>query len=142
MAASDWADVRERLARLAARPPGQAVFGANGHGWEIEPPLGADELAEVETQLRVELPSEYRSFLVAVGRGGAGPAYGLFPLRRVDRRWQWLGDGAELTDLGTLDQPFPYVEAFNPSAGLPAAPMPPPAIESTGWLRSPEGRHV
>jgi hypothetical protein len=119
---SDWSDVRERLTRLAAAPSAGAVFGSVSHGWELEPPLGAEDLAEAETQLRIELPGEYRSFLLQAGRGGAGPVYGLFPVRCVDGRWQWEGDGADLTDLDTLDQPFPHVEAFNPADGLPEPP--------------------
>jgi len=118
----DWSDVVERLGRLAVQPNAGNVFGSMGHGWRLEPALSAAELAELEGQLLVELPSEYRSFLLEVSRGGAGPAYGLFPLRRVDGQWQWEGDGASLTDLNTLSQPFPYVEAFNPADGLPDPP--------------------
>jgi hypothetical protein len=119
---SDWSDIVGRLARLSAHPDAAAVFGSLGHRWEREPPLRADELAEVESQLRVELPAEYRSFLLEVSRGGVGPAYGLFPLRRVDGRWQWEGDGPGLTDLERLADPFPYAEAFNPADGLPEPP--------------------
>lgn len=118
----DWSDVRERLGRLATAPGAADVFGSAGHHWQLEPPLSTAELAEVETQLRVELPDEYRSFLLAAGRGGAGPAYGLFPLRRHDDGWRWEGDGAELTDLGALHLPFPHVESFNPANGLPDPP--------------------
>ncbi|MEV4757113.1 SMI1/KNR4 family protein [Micromonospora sp. NPDC049559] len=122
MTSPDWSEVRERLARLAAAPGGAEVFGSTSHGWRLDPPLEPAELAELEAQLGVELPGEYRSFLTEVGRGGAGPAYGLFPLRRVDGRWRWEGDGADLTDLETLAQPFPHTEAFNPADGLPEPP--------------------
>lgn len=118
----DWSDIRGRLARLAVVPDADKVFGASGHGWLLEPPLSPAELREIEDQLRVALPQEYRSFLLAAGRGGAGPSYGLFPVHRVDGRWQWAGDGAELTDLETLAQPFPHVAAFNPVDGLPDPP--------------------
>jgi hypothetical protein len=119
---SDWSDVRDRLTRLAATPGAGDVFGSSSHCWKLEPPLGAEDLAEAETQLRVTLPGEYRSFLLEAGRGGAGPAYGLFPMRRVGGRWKWEGDSPDLTDLDTLDQHFPYVEAFNPAEGLPEPP--------------------
>lgn len=119
---SDWADVAARVGRLAARAGIDDVFGANGHEWMMEPPLTEDELAELERQLGVVLPAEYRSFLLQVGRGGAGPAYGLFPLRRFEGRWRWEGDGADLTDTATLRQPFPHTDAFNPVDGLPAPP--------------------
>lgn len=119
---SDWSDVRERLARLSAAPSAVDVFGSVSHGWELESPLSAEELAEAETQLGVELPGEYRSFLLEAGRGGAGPAHGLFPMRRIGGWWQWEGDGADLTDRSTLSRPFPHVEPFNPADGLSDPP--------------------
>ena len=122
MILSDWSDVPDRLARLSTHPSAGMVFGANGHQWRREPPLTTDELAELESQLDVELPAEYRSFLLQVSRGGAGPAYGLFPAQRVDGRWRWEGDGAELTDLKTLSRPFPHTDAFNPADDLPRSP--------------------
>lgn len=88
----------------------------------LEPPLSTAELAEVEAQIGAELPGEYRSFLLQVSRGGAGPAYGLFPLRRVGGRWRWEGDGADLTDWARLGEAFPHSEAFNPVEGMPEPP--------------------
>ncbi|MEH1013660.1 SMI1/KNR4 family protein [Micromonospora sp. CPCC 206060] len=122
MTLTGWSDVRTRLKRLAAAPDADGVFGSSDHEWELEPPLRPGDLGEIEAQLQVRLPGEYRSFLLEAGRGGAGPAYGLFPVRRSDGGWQWAGDGADLTDLDTLRQPFPHVEAFNPADGLPARP--------------------
>ncbi|MGK5518726.1 SMI1/KNR4 family protein [Micromonospora sp. URMC 107] len=122
MTHTDWSDVPGRLARLAADPGAEGIFGARAHRWTLEPPLRAGELAELEGQLRVELPEEYRSFLLAAGRGGAGPAYGLFPARRTDGRWGWAGDGADLTDRDSLARPFPHTEAFNPADALPEPP--------------------
>jgi len=72
--------------------------------------------------LDVKLPNEYRSFLLQVSRGGTGPGYGLFPVHRVDGRWRWEGDGADLTELGTLSRSFPHTDAFNPAAALPDPP--------------------
>lgn len=122
MTRCDWSDVRERLARLAAAPDAADGFSYSGHGWELEPPLSAEDLTEAEAQLQITLPDEYRSFLLKAGRGGAGPAYGLFPIRKLDGRWQWEGDGADLTERDTLKLPFPHVEAFNPADGLPDPP--------------------
>ncbi|HEX5598037.1 MAG TPA: SMI1/KNR4 family protein [Micromonosporaceae bacterium] len=122
MTGTDWWDVRERVAELAAGPDADEVFGVEEHGWLLEPPLSPAELAEVEAQIGVEFPEEYRSFLLQVSRGGAGPAYGLFPLRRVAGRWQWEGGGADLTGLDPLTEPFPHTSAFNPAADLPPQP--------------------
>ncbi|MGI5153151.1 SMI1/KNR4 family protein [Plantactinospora sp. CA-294935] len=117
----DWSGVRDRVAALSTTPDAK-VFGANGHGWLLDPPLRPAELAELEEQLGVRLPEDYRGFLLEVGRGGAGPFYGLFPLRRVDGRWRWEGDGADLTEIRTLAEPFPHTGPFNPAAELPEPP--------------------
>ncbi|MGR6913277.1 SMI1/KNR4 family protein [[Actinomadura] parvosata] len=118
MTQTDWSDLPERLARLSATGT-DTVFGATDHRWRLAPPLTPAELADLEAQLARQLPAEYRSFLLQVGRGGAGPAYGLFPVHHVNGRWQWEGDGADLID---LSGPFPHVEAFNPADDLPEPP--------------------
>ncbi|MEU2655123.1 SMI1/KNR4 family protein [Streptomyces sp. NPDC007325] len=102
-----WAGVRRRIETVGASPSGSEVFGALGHRWILEDPLSPDELAELEAQTGVRLPEEYRTFLLHVGAGGAGPAYGLFPVRRVRGRWRWEGDGADIADLSRLAEPFP-----------------------------------
>ncbi|MGW7413858.1 SMI1/KNR4 family protein [Streptomyces sp. NPDC054863] len=102
-----WSGVRQRVLALGARPAGDKVFGSLGHRWVLEDPLTDDGLAELEVQMGVRLPDDYRGFLTCVGVGGAGPAYGLFPVRRVQGRWRWEGDGADLADPTLLAQPFP-----------------------------------
>ncbi|WP_329218624.1 SMI1/KNR4 family protein [Streptomyces sp. NBC_01485] len=102
-----WAGVRERVAALGTQPACSEVFGALGHRWALEEPLTEEGLAELEGQIGVRLPDGYRTFLLHVAAGGAGPAYGLFPLRRIQSRWRWEGDGADLADLSTLAEPFP-----------------------------------
>ncbi|MFG2754849.1 SMI1/KNR4 family protein [Streptomyces xanthophaeus] len=102
-----WNGVRQRVAALGAQPASGQVFGSLGHRWVLEAPLTDDALAELEAQVGVRLPEEYRDFLACVGAGGAGPAYGLFPVRRVQGRWRWEGDGADLADLAMVAQPFP-----------------------------------
>lgn len=90
-----------------SKPACSEVFGALGHRWALEEPLTEEGLAELEGQIGVRLPDGYRTFLLHVAAGGAGPAYGLFPLRRIQSRWRWEGDGADLADLSTLAEPFP-----------------------------------
>lgn len=111
-----WADLRPRLTALANRP------GATPASWELEPPLTPAELAALESQLGLVLPADYRSFLLQAGRGGAGPGYGLFPLRHRAGRWRWAGDGACDGDPETLAEPFPHIQAFNPFDDVPARP--------------------
>ncbi|MET8631114.1 SMI1/KNR4 family protein [Kitasatospora sp. NPDC004669] len=104
---STWVGVRERVRAVAAAPRSASVFGAPGHRFLLEEPLTAADLAELESQVGVVLPTEYREFLLTVGAGGAGLAYGVFPARRVEGRWWWEGDGADLADLTRLAEPFP-----------------------------------
>ncbi|MBR7837428.1 SMI1/KNR4 family protein [Actinospica durhamensis] len=103
---TDWTGVRERVLALRESEKNR-VFGAIGHGFELEDSLSSDGLAELEAQLGVGLPADYRSFLMDVGAGGAGPSYGLYPVRQMAGRWHWLGDGADLADLELVHEPFP-----------------------------------
>lgn len=107
MVDQQWDGVRQRVAALGTQPSSGEVFGSLGHKWALEDPLTDDALAELEAQVGVGLPDDYRNFLTVVGAGGAGPAYGLFPVRRVQGRWRWEGDGADLADLSMLARPFP-----------------------------------
>ncbi|GAA0441137.1 hypothetical protein Aca07nite_29660 [Actinoplanes capillaceus] len=107
----DWSDIRPRLAALAARPGAAEDYYGGWHGWKLEPPLTAAELAELETQIGVELPGDYRAFLLEAGRGGAGPSFGLFPLRREDGRWSWEESP---TDAATLSRLFARIRGFTP----------------------------
>jgi hypothetical protein len=104
---TDWSGVRDRIDALRRHPSHDQVFGSKGHGFQLEPRLTPADVADVESTLGIALPADYRSFLTDVGAGGAGPFYGLFPLRRGAVGWEWHGDGAELTDRSRLGEPFP-----------------------------------
>ena len=107
----DWTRVRARVKALRALPVERhrEVFGATGgHGFALEEPLTQEELDALEAWLSVELPSEYRAFLTVVGAGGAGPAYGVFPVRHAgEGTWQWVGDGGEMTRPDLVATAFP-----------------------------------
>ncbi len=74
------ATVREAVAALAASDPGLVRFGAAQHRYALHAPLAAPALAALEAGLGCALPDELRAFAGEVGRGGAGPGYGLVPL--------------------------------------------------------------
>lgn len=102
----DWQQVTKRLARLRENDPEFKVFGARtrgtGHGWELPPALTAEQVEEAETQFRIRFPEDYRSFLLEVGAGGAGPGYGLPALSKGPDGWRWVNDGGD-TQLDLLD---------------------------------------
>ncbi len=115
----DWSGVRERVAALRAHPGSGEIFGAKGHGFVLESRLTTADLRDLEAWLAITLPDDYRSFLTDVGAGGAGPFYGLFPVRRRgDGGWFWDGDGGELPDFARIGEAFPTARV--PEAALDA----------------------
>lgn len=71
--------IKEKIAIACRLKPD--VFGATGHGWQMNPPLPVAEADRFEQGNGVTLPPCYREFLCDIGNGGAGPQYGLEPLR-------------------------------------------------------------
>ncbi|MFE9743092.1 SMI1/KNR4 family protein [Streptomyces sp. NPDC006477] len=64
MTDQQWAGIRQRVEALKASPASNDVFGAWGHRWVLEQPLSHAELAELEAQMKVTLPEEFRAFLL------------------------------------------------------------------------------
>ena len=112
--------VRESLDRLARAKAN--IFGANGHHFLLNAALKEAEVASFEQRHGIRLPDDYRQFLTTIGNGGAGPDYGVFPLGKMDG-WgrdefkPWTeNDGF----VGTLSEPFPFVQDWNDLSGEPA----------------------
>lgn len=57
-------------------------FGAERHRYRWNPPALPADVEAFEREAGVELPEEYRDFLLCAGDGGAGPFYGLFPWKK------------------------------------------------------------
>jgi len=62
------------------------VFGASSHKYKIGKTVSADLIIHFETEYNLELPEDYKAFLLHIGNGGksdqdaaAGPSYGIFP---------------------------------------------------------------
>jgi hypothetical protein len=115
----DYARIRDGLRMLREANPAPKVFGAEAHGFRCHPPLSEAAVREFEDRHRIRLPPDYRGFLVHVGDGGTGPAWGLFKLGEMDsafrhKRWK-ENDGF----VGTLAEPFPHAAAWNDRAGEP-----------------------
>jgi hypothetical protein len=115
-----YARIRDdlRALREARQPPD--VFGSQMHGFRTHPPLSDDDVREFEQAHRITLPAEYRGFLIHVGNGGAGPAYGLFKLGEMDDNRghaPWREGGGFV---GVLSRPFPHTGPWNDLSGRPA----------------------
>ncbi|MEV6217309.1 SMI1/KNR4 family protein [Nocardia sp. NPDC051833] len=84
-------------------------LGAGRHRYLLNRPLAESEVSAFEARHGVELPEDYRSFIVEVGDGGAGPFYGIFRLDRTDLDGR---DGADLVP-GFLAGAFPHTQSWN-----------------------------
>jgi len=112
--------IHRALLRLHSRKAIKEVFGANGHRFVVNPILSEAEVVAFERQHRINLPRQYREFLLRVGNGGAGPFYGVFPLGEMDdmhgmKPWR-ENDGF----VGVLSQPFPLNSNWNDLTGMPS----------------------
>jgi hypothetical protein len=103
-------DALERIAEKLrrAREMDAQPFGLESHGMRINPPLPVDDVAAVEARLGVMLPEEYRGFITRISDGGAGPAYGMFPLDKALR----LSRLDRMPEL--LAHAFPHVDHYDP----------------------------
>lgn len=76
----DAPKIVDRLRFLRETDRDLAVFGANGHKYELRPRIDEGKVVEFEHRYSVCIPGEYRRFLIDVGNGGAGPYYGIHGL--------------------------------------------------------------
>ena len=83
--APDIAHLQTKLDELRRRDPQLKVFGASTHRYVLNPCLSEEQVRESESRYGIDIPEEYRNFLLFMGNGGAGPAYGVFsPQNRID----------------------------------------------------------
>lgn len=103
-----------KLRALDGADSDREAFGSSAHGYQVSPRATPEEVRAFETKHGISLPDDYRTFIMSVGNGGAGPFYGLFPLGLFDGAGQGLepweeGDGT----VGILREPFPHSAAWN-----------------------------
>ncbi len=83
--AAYWWSAKSRIAALKqADPRLELVFGSKRHKYEFLPPVDESRLGAFEAAHGVSIPPEYRSFLTALGAGGAGPDYGLYDFHNIE----------------------------------------------------------
>jgi hypothetical protein len=116
---ADFAAIRDALEWLRKSAVPLNVFGAEVHRFRTHLPLSEEAVREFEARYRVTLPPEYRGFLIHVGNGGAGPAFGLFKLGEMDAgvgHKPWTEDDGFV---GVLAEPFPHTGPWNDLAEKP-----------------------
>lgn len=101
---------RSGVAELDSLDPERRLFGAGSHAYRIGATVPEATLSQLESRWEFRAPAAYRAFMLHVGDGGAGPAYGVLPFGQVDdgfgfTAWEsWgLRPGA----------PFPHRAAWN-----------------------------
>lgn len=72
--------IKTKLADLKVKDNQNAVFGAQFHKYQLSAMLKEADIAAFEKRFNIELPSDYKLFLLLMGNGGAGPYYGIQPL--------------------------------------------------------------
>jgi hypothetical protein len=83
---------------------------------DLDPPADPDVVVRVEKLHGVRLPHAYRSFILDVGAGGAGPNYGLFTFDRssVARELPGSAWSGFLQASAVYRTPFAHGVAWNP----------------------------
>jgi hypothetical protein len=101
----DTDEVSRRLTRIRKRDVQHLVFGSNGHRYRLRPTIDETTVVAFETRYGIQLPQDYRRFLLHVGNGGAGPFYGILGLDELyEVKEDYWGD---------LTKPFPYSDAWS-----------------------------
>jgi hypothetical protein len=84
MSSEDYKQQAENIYRLVLelkeRDTKLRVFGANGHEYQIAPPLCEEEVSAFEKTHDISLPEDYRYFITHFFGSGTGPDYGLINL--------------------------------------------------------------
>lgn len=71
-------ELKEKLEEAKKADAQLKYFGSKQHKYCLNMPATLNEVKQFEESIGVELPEDYRNFLLYVGNGGAGPFYGVF----------------------------------------------------------------
>lgn len=109
----DIRDIHDGLEQLQSVPFDADDLRARVHQFKLNPPLGEDEVRQFENDHQIQLPEDYRTFLIHIGNGGIGPAYGVFKLGERDDGWGYAPWEENDGFVGCLSTPFPHTEGWN-----------------------------
>lgn len=102
--------IKQSLDKLKALDKGYRVFGADSHRYLLNKVVKEEKIKVFENKYGIQLPEEYRRFLIEVGNGGAGPYYGLQTLE--DSLFIDLDYKRENEYLNP-SEPFLFIEKWN-----------------------------
>jgi len=71
------------VAKAKEADPEFKIFGSKKHKYTFNDPVSLNEVREFEKKYEIKLPENYVRVLTEVGNGGAGPYYGLYPLKEI-----------------------------------------------------------
>lgn len=104
--------LQEKLARLRDLDPDFKIAGVRSHQYKLKPCLTEAEISAFENEHQIQLPADYRNFLLEMGNGGAAPSNGIVPLSAY---FDLVPDQADPENNGTfLSSEFPHNEHWNP----------------------------
>ena len=99
--------IPRKLIELAIKDEKREIFGAWNHQYILNPCLSKKEVAQFEAEHNIQLPTDYRAFLLQVGNGGAGPNYGMY---RLDKCLDQLG---VVRANAHPERPFPHTKRWS-----------------------------
>jgi hypothetical protein len=116
VAKTEFSRIIDSLSSLQNRR--STIFGADAHGFHLNPTLPEGDVRAFELRHSISLPRDYREFLIKVGNGGAGPHYGIFRLGEMDDNFD-MAPWREGDSVGILSNAFPFEEEWNDISAMP-----------------------
>ncbi|MBK8253484.1 MAG: tetratricopeptide repeat protein [Polyangiaceae bacterium] len=86
---------------LATHDPDLTRFGASVHQYRWGKALAEEKIDDIEEEYGIEVPADYKAFLIHVAESGAGPYYGLLPFDAPEQ-------------LQSLKGEFKHTRRYNP----------------------------
>ena len=97
--------IQQKIEHLKKLDTNFSIFGSKEHQYKLNPVLSEEGVRKFEEKYKVQLPEEYRSFIIYVANGGVGPSYGLYSLDQAYEHNPFL-------DLKNIDKPFPFEKSW------------------------------
>ena len=89
--------VKDKFNKLKNIDKDYKIFGSEYHKYTFAPVLSEAEVLAFENEHNLTLPDDYKSFLMEIGNGGAGPFYGLLSLEDNEDQFTNLYSDFEFT---------------------------------------------